>query len=133
MYNRLVSKVKKLEKNFTRIKKNFTCKMKCNQEIKVDNEEMNKDVNKKNVEISKLSSDVYNLRNKMKEISYELDKQHQILNDKNKEEDIISKAKNILEMNKIFEEFIDKVCTVKDEMKTTYAQIFKAKNEIKEK
>ena len=74
---------------------------------------------------------MYDLRNMMKEMSCKVDKHHQISNDKGTQADIISLLNKILEKSKECGKSIDKVFTVRDEVKTTYVQTLKD-DEIKE-
>ena len=59
------------------------------------------------MEISELSAEVCDLKNKVKEMSIEVDSHQQQLNDKEIGEEVIKQANNIIEKNKEFEESID--------------------------
>ena len=133
MFRGLAGKVKSLEEKVTKIENELQSERAKNEEFRKKNEELTKEVNRKDVEISEISAEVCDLKNKVKEMSIEVDSHQQQLNDKEIGEEIIKQANNIIEKNKEFEESIDTVCTVKEEIKSTYAQILKEKDEIKNK
>lgn len=78
-----------------------------------------------------MAVEVNALKSKLTEMSVEMDSHQQKLCDKEISEEIIKQASNIVEKNKAFEESVDTVCTVQNEVKSIYAQILKEKDEIK--
>ena len=131
VFQRLADRLVRLEEEVTKIKKELQSEKGRNEEFRKKNEDLTKEVNRKDVEISEMSAEVCDLKNKVKEMSIEVDSHQQKLNDKQIDEELIKQANNIIEKTKEFEESVDTVCTVKDGLKSTYAQILEEKDEIK--
>ena len=133
MFKRLADKVQRLEDEVGKIKTDLQGEKERNEELRNKNENLLKEVNKKDVEIDQMAVELSDLKNKFKDMCVEVDNQQQQINAGKTNEQIIQQANNIVEKSKEFEETVDTVCTVKDEVKSTYAQILQEKNEIKAK
>ena len=131
MFRGLAEKVKRLEEKVIKLERELQSEKERNEELRNKSENLTKEVNRKDVEINEMAAEVNDLKNKFKEMSVEVDSHHQKLSDKEISEDIIRQANNIVEKNKEFEDSVDTVCTVQDEVRSTYAQILKEKDEMK--
>ena len=131
MFKGLADKVRKLEEKVSKIEGELQNEKVRNEELRNKNENLIKEVNRKDVEINEMAAEVSDLKNKVKEMSMEVDSHQQKLCENEINEEIVKQANNIVEKTKAFEESVDTVCTVKDEVKSTYAQILKEKGEIK--
>ena len=133
MFKGLADKVKRLEEKVIEIGKELRSEKERNEDLRSKNESMSKEMNRKDVELNEMAAQVNDLKTKVREMSSAVDNHQQQLSNKVINEEIIKQANNIVEKNKAFEESVDTVCTVKDEVATTYAQILKEKDEIKNK
>ena len=128
MFKELADKVKRLEE---KIEKELQKEKEKNEELRKEIENLTKEVNRKDVEINEMAVEVNDLKSKFKEMSVEVDGHQQKLSEKENSDEIIKQASNIVDKIKEFEESVDTVCTVKDEVRSTYAQILEEKDEIK--
>lgn len=130
MFTCLSDKVKKIEERLVKVEAQWQSEKAKTEEVKKKNEELEKEINRKDVVINEMSAELVDLRNKVKEMSNEVDKHQQMLSENGRNEELLKKASNIVEKSKEFEESVDTVCTVQDEIRSTYAQIMKEKDEI---
>ena len=131
MFKGLADKMKRLEEKVIQIEKDLKSEKVRVEELRNKNENLTKEVNRKDIELSEMTAEMNDLKNKFKEMSVEVDSHQQKLTDTEVSEEIIRQANNIVEKNKAFEESVDTVCTVQDEVRSTYAQILKEKDEMK--
>ena len=131
MFKGLSDKVKKMEERLTKVEALWQNEEVKAEEFKKKNEELVKEINRKEIEMNVMSAEIVDLKNKVKEMSSEVVKHQQMLSASEINEELLKQAKNIVEKSKDFEESVDTVCTVQDEIRTTYAQILKEKEEIK--
>lgn len=102
-----------------------------NEKLKVKVDELTRVVNGKDGQISELLAEISDMKDKLKEMGSDMYKCQLKLKEKDENEEVIKQANTILQKEKEFEESVDKVHSVKEEIKTTFAEILKQKDEMK--
>ena len=126
-FEKIKSKVNRLESELENIKVALESAAKSNQELA-------KELNKRDVTIDQMAAEITSLKNTSKEMGESVINQEQEIKKCKQDADLISKAGSIVEKKQDIEEKIEQaneiVSACKDEINTTYAKVLKEKEDL---
>ena len=126
-FEKIKSKVNRLESELENIKVALESAAKSNQELA-------KELNRRDVTIDQMAAEITSLKNTSKEMGESVIIQEQEIKKCKQDADLVSKAGSIVEKNQDIEEKIEQaneiVSACKDEINTTYAKVLKEKEDL---